>query len=67
MLLISAKLFRFFLARKFIHPWFFVIHTICEYLLIDYESDKQFIHKTQFRCKINKFISFSIKKRWKTY
>ena len=38
--LISAKLFWLFLVLSFIHTLLNVIHTSCELLLSDYESDK---------------------------
>ena len=66
MALICVKLLLVFLARLFIHVLFSAIHTYCEYLLVDNEYHRYFIHNSLFRCKINKFISFLSEKEWKT-
>lgn len=46
MALICVKLLLVFLARLFIHVLFSAIHTYCEYLLVDNEYHRYFIHNS---------------------
>ena len=65
MAFISLKLFGDLLASLFIHVKKVIIHYDCVLFLSDNEYLSLLIHIFLFWCKINKFISFFSKNKWK--